>query len=244
MIATRRSARTLAAVAVLAVAATACEMPFGDSGAAETESSAGDEAAPEDPPPATVEEPTTTAGVEEAEATDAVEEAAAPEWGEQAGEEAPEASDVVGDEPLATVAGSEPFPELEILDLRRDGDVVTLVFSILVGEDSGFVSARWVFAGGPDQFRMATEDGDAGANDPRGKAVSGVTLVDRDNANRHLVLRDSEGYCLCTRFEDSDAGQRYLHSAQFPAPPEGVDSMTVEVPQFPSVDNVPIRESS
>ena len=71
-----------------------------------------------------------------------------------------------------------------------------------------------------------------------------VTLVDAANNQRHLVLRDTDGVCLCTSFTGAFAETgRYPHSAQFPAPPDDVTSMSVQVPSFPALDAVPLRQA-
>lgn len=138
-------------------------------------------------------------------------------------------------EPLATVAGEEGvFEQLEIVDLRRTGDTVTVEFVVVTGDAVyqegyalGAAEDRHSVTGHPDNLY----------------AVSGVTLVDQHNRRKHLVLRDTEGVCLCTRFRDVvlTPGTRYPHSAQFAAPPDDVESMTVQVPVFPAVDDVPLR---
>jgi hypothetical protein len=143
-------------------------------------------------------------------------------------------------EPLATAEGGPPFTGLEIVDLRRTGDSVTLEFVIITDDGSGATNRnpREVFAAPQDQVGS-----DEGPSDELRASVSGVTLVDKTNEKRHLVLRDSNGNCLCTGFDtvSVDENARYPQSAQFPAPPEDVDVVTVEVPHFPAIDNVPLR---
>jgi len=142
--------------------------------------------------------------------------------------------------PLATVEGTSPFAELEIIDLRRVGDSVTLEFAIITDDFEDIATVVDIFAAPEDQFGA---DG-IGITSDRRNHVSGVTLVDHVNRKRHLVLRDTTGSCLCTDFGGSaDPMTRYVHSAQFPAPPDDVDTMTVQVPLFPAVDNVPLRVS-
>jgi hypothetical protein len=141
--------------------------------------------------------------------------------------------DPVPGEPLAVVEGTDTWQELEITDLRRTGNIVTAEFVIVVGEDGG--NPLGAFA--------SPEDG-GGASQLRWRSVSGVTLVDTTNNQRHLVLRDTSESCLCTSFDSAYAPPgRYNHSAQFPAPPEGVTTMTVQVPNFPAVDAVPLRRA-
>ena len=66
--------------------------------------------------------------------------------------------------------------------------------------------------------------------------------MDNINGNRHLVLRDTAGDCLCTSFPDYFIGDDFPEnfdtpgSALFPSPPEDVDSMTVLFPVFGSFE--------
>jgi hypothetical protein len=157
--------------------------------------------------------------------------------GEAEQADASEPADEPPAEPVATVEGQPPFASLEITDLRRVGDTVTLEFVIVGADGMGSTNPVDIVAAPQDRW-----DGGDQPTDERRQSVSGVTLVDQVNRKRHLVLRDSEGACLCTRFaEFIDASARYPHSAQFPAPPEDVTQMTVQVPTFPAVDSVPLR---
>jgi hypothetical protein len=164
-------------------------------------------------------------------------------------DEAPEIDGGAGSEPpsepLATIQGSSPFVKLEIADFRRVGDIVTLEF-VIVSDGSSSIgpASAETFAAQVDHARAL--GGEAGTTEfTKRMAVSGVTLVDAANRKRHLVLRDSQGECLCTHFGGETAeDNRYRHSAQFPAPPAEVDRMTVQVPAFPAADNVPLRTAS
>lgn len=157
-------------------------------------------------------------------------------------EETVEAVDAQPVEPLASTQGTSPFALLEITDLRRVGDTVTLEFAITTDDRINITEASERFAAGPDLVSGTSDEGEAGGGDDRRMATSGVTLVDEANRNRHLVLRDASGQCLCTRLAPPiDADTVMRHSAQFPAPPDDVEAMTVAVPQFPALDNVPLR---
>lgn len=136
-------------------------------------------------------------------------------------------SDDEPQEPLAVVRGQQPWPELRIMDLRRHGETVTLDFVIVTGEGEPnitFAFSAWNAASAYD--------------------VSGVSLIDHANRKRYLVLQDTENNCLCTAFDHLDEIQEntpYVHSAQFPAPPAGVEEMSIAVPKFAIVDGVPLR---
>jgi hypothetical protein len=209
---TRRGSLALVTASALVLTA-ACSSDDDDAADTETvlDSGRDDEAATED----------TTDESEESEAGEAETEGSGSERPSQA---------------LATVEGTAPWVQLEILDLRRVDDKVTVEFVITTGPELS-LGTRPDFADPQDQ------DNELPAQ--RRYSVSGVTLVDTVNSKRHLTLRDSEGNCLCTAFEDQlpEPETRHPHSADFPAPPDDVEEMTVDVPHFPTIDNVPLRTS-
>lgn len=147
-------------------------------------------------------------------------------------------------EPIATAQGSPPFIELQIFDLRRVGETVTLEFAIVTDASARNDDTENVFAAPEDKYIGGGDNG-VSVLDDRILSVSGVTLVDEANRKRHLVLRDSNGQCLCTAFVrfGLEPDTTYRHSAQFPAPPSDVEQMTVQVPTFPAIDAVPLQSA-
>ncbi len=70
-------------------------------------------------------------------------------------------------------------------------------------------------------------------------------LLDLANKKRYFMLEDNEGRCLCTHLtseEISELGSGKSHdiNIKFPAPPENVKSLTVELPHAEPVDDVPV----
>jgi hypothetical protein len=72
--------------------------------------------------------------------------------------------------------------------------------------------------------------------------VGGVHLIDAANKKKYFVIRDAEGECVCSRNLGSmNAGsQTGVLWAQFPLPPDDVQKITVEVPHFPPLEDIPI----
>lgn len=246
-----RTHLAMAGTAALALLLSACSLPQ-----AETQSASGEG----NPAPVASEQPLAQATGEPAEGSepaqgevqdlatdvqDVAGEQATAEPGEttQALDEPTEAPvDDAPAEPLASAQGTTPYALLEIYDLRRVGDTVTLEFAITTDAPVSIGDAIEAFAAGPDLFGGTSDDGEAGPADARRTAMSGVTLADEANRKRHLVLRDASGQCLCTRFPAPvEADTVVRHSAQFPAPPGDVDAMSVAVPRFPVIDTVPLR---
>jgi hypothetical protein len=222
----------LAVVPALTLAMSACSDGGSERADVETlESDADDETSATDAADTTVEPATTEAAATTDSPVDTAAPVTVPEVSVAAVTSTSSASQPA--EPLAVVRGPQPWKQLRILDLRRDGDHVTLDFEIVVGE--GDTDARSVHEAFCEPCGVGS-----------GITVDGVTLIDHANRKRHLVLRDEEGVCVCTEFVDPwpEENTTHPHSAQFPAPPANVRRMTVAVPKFPIVDNVPLREDS
>lgn len=117
---------------------------------------------------------------------------------------------------------------VEVRALKRDGSAtVTLQFAVINDSDAGF-SARTQLG--------ATSHG----NDDHA-TVSGVQLIDPVNKKKYLVVRDAEKKCVCsTGTSDIAAKSRSNLWAKFPAPPDDVKKITVIVPHFVPMDDVPI----
>ncbi|MEV8566995.1 hypothetical protein AB0436_15730 [Streptomyces sp. NPDC051322] len=65
-------------------------------------------------------------------------------------------------------------------------------------------------------------------------SMAGASLVDTGGKKKYLVLRDTQGRCLCTRFTGGfDAGEAKAFYAQFPAPPASTTSVEFQVGDMP-----------
>jgi hypothetical protein len=73
------------------------------------------------------------------------------------------------------------------------------------------------------------------------RAVSGVTLMDPINKKTYLVARDSEKNTICSKgLENIKPGERINVWARYPAPPPDVRKISLMIPHFPPIDDVPI----
>ena len=71
--------------------------------------------------------------------------------------------------------------------------------------------------------------------------VGGVHLIEAVGKKKYLVVRDSNNACDCSRgVKDIAAKTRVNLWARFPAPPDNVEKITVVVPHFSPLDDVPI----
>ncbi len=123
--------------------------------------------------------------------------------------------------PFGTVHGSQPLSTLTLLRARRTGArVVTVQLEARLGRGS---SQAWMPS-------LTIENGD-----------NGVRLLDETNIRRHAPLRDAGGECMCSGTPTwVQPGERVVISAKFPAPPAGVEEVSIQAPGFPSFDRVPL----
>jgi hypothetical protein len=129
---------------------------------------------------------------------------------------------------IATADGENPDTRAEILELKRtSGDQLMLRFMI-VNESS-------------KAFNFSDRLADPAFSGKDHSSVSGVHILDGTNKKKHFVLRDAEGNCVCSRkLGDIAAQSRMTVWARFPAPPEGTQKVSIVIPRFIPVDDVPI----
>ncbi|MBL1099103.1 hypothetical protein [Streptomyces coffeae] len=67
-------------------------------------------------------------------------------------------------------------------------------------------------------------------------SLSGASLIDKAGKKRYLVLRDTDGLCLCTTgLSGIKPNESRPVFAQFPAPPKDVKEVDFQIPTMPSV---------
>jgi hypothetical protein len=136
------------------------------------------------------------------------------ESGEQGQESAPAADTV-----LAEVTG---------------GKSITLTFNSAVRDEGGFLTVSGkVKNGGSDRWLETSWRGDEQELLKNAFSMAGSALVDQVGKKRYLILRDTEGRCLCTTFTPFDAGEERTWYAQFPAPPAETTSVDFTIADMP-----------
>ena len=131
--------------------------------------------------------------------------------------------------PLATAEGTEPMTKAVLVELRRTGPKV--------------VTARLRLS--LDRLARDTWQPDLSGDEGSWYTAEGLRLVDEVNAQEYFPLMDGDGECLCsTDIESIGPGQSMFISAKFPAPPAGVDVVSLHVPGFQSFDGVPIAATT
>ncbi|MFD9795221.1 hypothetical protein ACFWXK_30195 [Streptomyces sp. NPDC059070] len=124
-------------------------------------------------------------------------------------------------EVLATISGAGGI-EVVINSAKRDaGGFVTVEGLVKNGSKDAFSAPGW--QGTEQELRN------------NGASMAGAALVDKAGKKRYLILRDTDGRCLCSQFTMGiAAGQETPFYAQFPAPPASVSDVDFQLPTMPT----------
>jgi hypothetical protein len=127
--------------------------------------------------------------------------------------------------PLASTDGDIPGIRISIDGLKRTSDTLTLKFTVYNSSGKGF--------------------GLNGAfdNDPyhRYGDLRGVYLLDPVGKKKYFVVQDTDGSFLSSsQMPDVATGSQASLWAKFPAPPDDVTKMTVAIPHFIPLEDIPI----
>ncbi|MFD0417134.1 hypothetical protein [Streptomyces sp. NPDC127108] len=129
----------------------------------------------------------------------------------------------------------QPQSSDDVLAEVKGEESITLTVKSAVRDEGGFVTVSGtVTNNGSRFFAAANWRGEERELNKNGSSVAGANLVDGKGKKRYLVLRDTEGRCLCTKFTGGvKPGQTSEWYAQFPAPPEGTTAVNFQVGAMP-----------
>ena len=135
------------------------------------------------------------------------------------------APNVQGKQVIASTDSDWPDVTVDVTELKRtSGDTLTLKFAINNGSGKD-VDFGYDFGTGTGDFN----------------SIGAVHLLDVANKKKYFVVRDSEGACLCSRgLKSVTPGAKLNLWAKFPAPPVNVSKISIEIPHFIPIDDVPI----
>jgi len=120
-----------------------------------------------------------------------------------------------------------------VLATAKDGDI-TVTITSASRDQGGFVTVSGqVTNGGSSSWLGADWQSDETELASNGGSLSGASLVDEKGKKKYLVLRDTTGRCLCTKFARVRPGDSESWFAQFPAPPGGTDKVNFQVGSLP-----------
>ncbi|WNB86075.1 hypothetical protein [Cellulomonas sp. ATA003] len=182
-----------------------------------------------------------TASAEEAQAADETTEAMREGAGEDAQEQPVTATlPVLGSR--ETTAGSTPL-RVDLNEVAVSGEVMTVLFTVHnLAEDTDNWQVGQFFDDGTSTAPLDA-DGERGEETStlRAFTTDGVTVVDAVNGMAHRAAYDTAGACACSGGLSNTfvgAGTALVLSTSFAAPPEDVDTVTVQIPGAGSFDGV------
>jgi hypothetical protein len=129
---------------------------------------------------------------------------------------------------IATADGEISGVRAEVSELKRtSGGTLSLKFA-MVNDSGEQVSFDYNFA---DPAHSVADFG----------GIGGVHLIDPVGKKKYFVARDSEGKCVCSqKVAPIPTGGRVNLWAKFPAPPDDVQQISIVIPHFSPLDDVPV----
>jgi hypothetical protein len=129
---------------------------------------------------------------------------------------------------IATADGETSGVRAEVSELKRtSGGTVSLKFAMINDSDKP-VSFGYTFVDPAQEIK------DYGG-------IGGIHLIDPVGKKKYFVARDSEGKCVCSqKVADIAKGGRANLWAKFPAPPDDVQQISIVIPHFSPMDDVPL----
>ncbi|MEU5420780.1 hypothetical protein ACFY1P_03225 [Streptomyces sp. NPDC001407] len=124
----------------------------------------------------------------------------------------------------------------EVIGQMKGPDGVVIAVNSAVRDSGGFVTVSGTLTNGGSKpfnaIHWLSQETDMKSR----SSISGASLVDGASKKRYLVLRDTDGECLCsTGLTNIKPQESRPVFAQFPAPPENVTDVDFQVPTMPSV---------
>ena len=132
---------------------------------------------------------------------------------------------------IAATDGEKAGTHIDITELKRmSGGTVNLKLVLSnAGAEKLSVYGDWL--------------GDNHVSKDSYRDISGIHLLDPVNKKKYFVVTDSERGCVCSKnIDDVAAGGKASLWAKFPAPPPEVTKVTIEIPHFQPIDDVPISQ--
>lgn len=159
----------------------------------------------------------------------------------------PDAEEITYDDALEAIASREASfgkndVELELNRVKVSGDIMSVLFTVTnIGDE------KWQISGAFDSGEYSvtlSEDGGDEELDIGGHTADGVTVTDDENATVYRAAYDDAGHCLCSSNLSSsfvDPDKSLLLTTRFAAPPEDVETVTVQIPHFGIFDDIPLQ---
>jgi hypothetical protein len=133
---------------------------------------------------------------------------------------------------LGSADGEKSGSRIDVTELKRvSGNMVSLKL-VLVNDSNDAITIGEEFEPKVEPpSQMGVDNG----------SISGVYLVDAVGGTQYNVVRDAHGVCVCSTGLSAVGSKSKMNLwAKFPAPPESVTKVTVTMPHFPPIEDVPL----
>ncbi|CAM5265534.1 hypothetical protein GCM10010329_03120 [Streptomyces spiroverticillatus] len=117
----------------------------------------------------------------------------------------------------------------------KGGQNHSLTINSVIRDAGGFVTVTGkVRNGRPGVWVPNDWSGDEKELNTNGASMAGASLVDKTGKKKYLVLRDTDGRCLCTKFTGGfKRDEEKTFFAQFPAPPTTSNKVDFQIADMP-----------
>ncbi|OEJ25251.1 hypothetical protein BGM19_23940 [Streptomyces agglomeratus] len=139
-----------------------------------------------------------------------------------------------GEEPTESES-QPPAADTVLAEVTGGDDNTTLIINSAVRDQGGFLTVNGKLRNGkggswvPNSWR-----GDEKELSGNGSSMAGASLVDRVGKKKYLILRDTDGRCLCTQFSGAfKENEEKSWFAQFPAPPADTTKVDFQIADMP-----------
>ena len=140
----------------------------------------------------------------------------------------PTAAPAAQDAGVASSDGEKTGTKLVVNSLTRAADTLTLKFTLI---NNAAVSLGMSGAFQGSGYHGTYRD------------VSGIDLIDIVSKKKYFPLADTDGNCICSRdMDDIPPNSQAPFWVKYPAPPASTTKISVQVPHFIPLDDVPITQ--
>ncbi|MFE2374045.1 hypothetical protein [Streptomyces sp. NPDC059398] len=145
-------------------------------------------------------------------------------------------SPAAGAKPSGDPAQQSPAASADkVLAQVKGGSDITLTITSAVRDTGGFLTVSGTVKNGGGKYWLepswAGDEKELAANST---SMAGAALVDQAGKKKYLILRDTDGRCLCTKFSGGiQADEEKPFYAQFPAPPASTKSVEFQIADMP-----------
>ena len=129
---------------------------------------------------------------------------------------------------IANADGERAGTRVEITELKRSSDSTLTLKFVMVNDSDKAIGFGYDFGDRDNQIKDHS-------------TIGGINLLDGANKKKYFVVRDTENNCVCSRdVKDIGPASRANLWAKFPAPPDDVQKISIVIPHFGPLDDVPI----